>query len=438
MRRLTLSMICVLSLGILASCSSIKEPTELEKKMSIYEDAVRIKPEVSEKYFQKSTGDANRDGRTLRGFVEYVQIIRDSANTPIDTVFAFRDKLDNKPSAKGILIPIKHIETIPTLFPGIQTDSLGGFNLVESFHVTKNIPEIRSIPIEDVLKKSCDCEPFSLNVGLDLSLRLALGIDAGIGLACFDRDYSDFWAATHYRVSSYNDGFVNSSLFGSSDLARLQYGGEVTAGIRVGEDYRWAFGLTFVQGMQTLNAGDFNPNVLLADMPLVNRPIGLLTTRHYLVPVKNSQKGKKSQSFFYVDVYGDDADKPAREEKEGDGLLKAIFGCMKPYVYNEIGFSFDSFSMSALSMSLGLECDDCTVRIKDAQANGDIDMDWSLPITYGFGVGVDIPIMNNLDLEIDLGYRDVAVGDSFSLLGFSNVPGTRRLGTFQLRLGVIY
>lgn len=137
MRRFTLSMISVLTIAILASCSSTKGPSELEKKMSIYEDAVRIKPEVSEKYFQKSSGDANRDGRTLRGFVEYVQIIRDSANTPIDTVFAFRDKVDNKPSAKGILIPIKHIETIPTLFPGIQTDSLGGFNLVESFHVTK-------------------------------------------------------------------------------------------------------------------------------------------------------------------------------------------------------------------------------------------------------------------------------------------------------------
>ena len=46
--------------------------------------------------------------------------------------------------------------------------------------------------------------------------------------------------------------------------------------------------------------------------------------------------------------------------------------------------------------------------------------------------------LKNLDLEIDLGYRDVAVGDSFALLGFSNVPGTRRMGTFQLRLGVMY
>jgi hypothetical protein len=65
-------------------------------------------------------------------------------------------------------------------------------------------------------------------------------------------------------------------------------------------------------------------------------------------------------------------------------------------------------------------------------------MDWSFPLTYGFGVGVDIPIMSDLDLEIDLGYRDVAVGDAYPMLGFTNVPGTRRIGTFQLRFGVMY
>ncbi|MGA1435061.1 MAG: hypothetical protein ACO34C_06140, partial [Candidatus Kapaibacteriota bacterium] len=290
MRFLTL-LCCIFTIGILTSCKSLDDVSELEKKMSIYEDAVRIKPELTEKYFQKSSGDANRDGRTLRGYVEYVQIKRDSANKPIDTVFAFREKINNKPSAKGLLIPIKDIETIPTLFPGIQTDSLGGFNLVESFHVTKNIPEIRSIPVQDVLNKNCDCQPFSLNMGLDLSLRLALGLDAGIGLSCFDRDYSEFWAASHLRTSSYNDGIVNDALYGTSEFGRLQLGGDFTAGIRVGEDYRWAFGLTFVQGMQTVNAGAFDPKILIADMPLVNRSIGLFTTRHYFVPVKNSQKG---------------------------------------------------------------------------------------------------------------------------------------------------
>jgi len=429
---------CVCTIVLLASCTTSKVGLELEKKMAEHEDAVRIKPEVSEKYFQKSSGDASRDGRTLRGYVEYVQIMRDSANNAIDTVFAFRDKVNNKPSAKGILIPLKHIETIPTLFPGIQTDSLGGINLVESFHVTKNIPEIRTIPLQDALIKNCDCQPFSLNMGLDVSLRLALGLDAGIGLSCFDRDYSEFWGATHLRTSSYTDGIIDNAIYGTSDLARLQYGGDFTVGIRVGEDYRWAFGLTFIQGMQTINAGAFDPNILIADMPLVNRPIGLFTSRHYFVPVKNSQKGKKSESFFYVDVYGDESDKPAREEKEGDGILKALFGCMKPYAYNEFGFAFDAASLAALSMSLGLECYDCTIRIKDAQANGDINMNWSIPLTYGFGVGVDIPIMDDVDLEIDLGYRDVAVGDSYSLLGFSNIPSTRRLGTFQLRLGVMY
>jgi hypothetical protein len=433
----TLLLMMGFTLLILTGCSGPKF-TEAEKKRLLYEDAVRIKPEVSEKYFQKSSGNVNRDGRTLRGYVEYVQILRDTANNPIDTVFAFKDKVDNKVTGNGMLIPMKHIESIPSLFPDIQTDSLGGFNLVESFHVTKQIPEIRSIPIVDVLNKPCNCEPFSLGVGLDLSLKLALGINAGFNFSCFDRDYSDFWAAGHIRGTSFADRVISNSLIGNPAIDRLQFGGDLTAGIRLGEDYRWALGLTYVQGIATINAGEFKPNDILADMPLVNRPIGLLTTRHYLVPVKNSQKGKENKSFLYVDVYGDEANKPVREDVESDGILKAIFGCMKPYVYNELGLAFDAASLAALSMSLGFECDECSARIRDAQTNGEIDMNWSLPISYGFGVGIDIPVMKNMDIEIDLGYRDIAVGDSYSLLGFNNVPGTRRMGTFQLRLGVMY
>jgi hypothetical protein len=431
------SIILGLTLFMFTGCSSSKM-TDAEKKRLIYEDAVRIKPEVSEKYFQKTSGEVNRDGRTLRGYVEFVQILRDTANTPIDTVFAFKDKVDNKVTGDGFLIPMKHIESIPTLFPDLQTDSLGGFNLVESFHVTKQIPEIRSLSVIDAINKPCNCEPFSLGMGLDLSLKLALGIDAGIGLSCFDRDYSDFWAAGHFRATSFADRVISNVIVGDPAIDRLQFGGDLTAGIRLGEDYRWALGLTYVQGFATINAGEFKPNDLLEDLALVSRPLGLLTTRHYLVPVKNSQKGKKSQNFLYVDVYGDEENKPAREKQQSDGILSAIFGCMKPYVYNELGFAFDSFSLAALSMSLGLECDECSQRIFDAQSNGEIDMNWSLPITYGFGVGVDIPIMNNLDIELDLGYRDIAVGDSYSMLGFTNVPGTRRMGTFQLRLGVMY
>lgn len=89
-------------------------------------------------------------------------------------------------------------------------------------------------------------------------------------------------------------------------------------------------------------------------------------------------------------------------------------------------------------MSAGATCNTCVAKIKEAQANGEIDLDWSLPLSYGMGIGLDIPILPFIDIELDLGYRSIAVGDSFSLLGFADIPGTRRIGTFQLRLGVIY
>ena len=59
MRQLTL-LSYLFAIAILASCSGLKEPSALERQMSEYEDAVRIKPELTEKYFQKSTGEIGR------------------------------------------------------------------------------------------------------------------------------------------------------------------------------------------------------------------------------------------------------------------------------------------------------------------------------------------------------------------------------------------
>ena len=61
-----------------------------------------------------------------------------------------------------------------------------------------------------------------------------------------------------------------------------------------------------------------------------------------------------------------------------------------------------------------------------------------MPISFGLGVGINIPIAPFLDLEIDLGYRNIAVADGYNLLGFTNVPDVRRMDSFQLRFGVMY
>jgi hypothetical protein len=75
-----LAFCCLVFVG----CSSVPKDNE----QTTYEDAVRIKPEYSAQYFQKAQNAANRDGRTLRGYVSHIQIMRDSAQNSIDTVFA--------------------------------------------------------------------------------------------------------------------------------------------------------------------------------------------------------------------------------------------------------------------------------------------------------------------------------------------------------------
>jgi hypothetical protein len=74
----------------------------------------------------------------------------------------------------------------------------------------------------------------------------------------------------------------------------------------------------------------------------------------------------------------------------------------------------------------------------DAKARGDVNLDWSLPVSFGLGFGIDVPVSQKIDIEVDLGYRNVAVGDSYQVLGFSNIPDTRRISSFQLRIGVAY
>ena len=422
-----LAFCCLVFIG----CSSVPKDNE----QTTYEDAVRIKPEYSAQYFQKAQNAANRDGRTLRGYVSHIQIMRDSAQNSIDTVFAFQDKIDTTLSSKGILIPLKHMESIPDLFPGIQTDSLGGFNLVESFHVTKQIPLIRKIPLQTV--KPCNCDPLDLSFGLNF--RLGLGIDAGLNLHCFDREYSPVFLGVLGNASMFNDG--NALV----DQGKIHVIGDVIAGARLGKDQRWMLGFTYSSGIQTVNAGAITSLLTNLDTLItIPRPMVLLTGRYYFNPPKNVIEKKANQSFFYINVNNGESEGSSKAEQElnemksSDNWFKAIFGCIKPYTYGEFGMSFDAQTKNAWQMSAGATCNTCVAKIKEAQANGEIDLDWSLPLSYGMGIGLDIPILPFIDIELDLGYRSIAVGDSFSLLGFADIPGTRRIGTFQLRLGVIY
>jgi hypothetical protein len=200
-------------------------------------------------------------------------------------------------------------------------------------------------------------------------------------------------------------------------------------------------GLTYSTGIATVDAGNIVPGVTSIDtLATEMRPLLLLTGRHYFTSMAKKPV-KKSSSYFGIDISTD----PNRPANAGDGetsdesWISSLFGCIKPYTYAEVGAALDAKTQAAMSMSMsGPECNECVKRLNDARLNGDVDLDWSLPVSYGLGVGIDVPVSSKLDIELDLGYRSIAVGDSYRMLGFDNVPDTRRIGSFQLRLGVTY
>ncbi|MBM4178800.1 MAG: hypothetical protein FJ211_05655 [Ignavibacteria bacterium] len=399
---------------------------------NIFEDAVRINPRVTSKYFKTDENGATRDGRTLRGVVERVVIRFDTSNAALDTTVVFRDLIDSTVSRKPVFIPIQDVESISKIFPSVMAGENGGINVFESFNVTKQIPVLRKVPVDSIIpnvskpfKEDCNCEPFDLTA--DISLRLR----------CGDRDYSRFFAAALGRASAYTDGsaIVNTG--------RINLGIDALAGYRFGETKQWMLGLTYSTGLATVDAGSIIPAVTSIDTMVTEmRPLLLLTGRYYLSPVRNRTNSGPS-SYFGVDL-STDPNRPANaspsnDQPSNETWVESLFGCIKPYTYAELGAALDTKTQAALSMSLsGPSCNECMVSLMQAKARGDVNLDWSLPVSFGLGVGVDIPVSKKLDIEVDLGYRNVAVGDSYQLLGFTNVPDTRRISSFQLRIGVAY
>jgi hypothetical protein len=413
---------------VIVGCSSTKPAGSA--KDTVYEDAVRIDPRVTSKYFKAESNGANRDGRTLRGVVERVVIRFDTAKVALDTTVVFRDLVDSALAKNPLLIPIRDVESISWLFPSVRAGEHNGINVFESFNVTKQIPVLRQVPVDSVIpnvdtrrNEDCNCEPF------DLSADIALRIN------CSDRDYSRFFAAALGRASAYTDG---SAII---NTGRINFGIDAIAGYRLGETKQWMLGLTYSNGLATVDAGSIVPGITNIDTMLTEmRPLLMLTGRHYFVPVRN-RSGNRASSFFNIDV-STDPNRPANADDgvtSSDSWVEALFGCIKPYTYAELGAALDAKTQAALSMSLsGPSCNDCVRSLVDAKARGDVNLDWSLPVSFGLGFGIDVPVSQKIDIEVDLGYRNVAVGDSYQVLGFSNIPDTRRISSFQLRIGVAY
>jgi hypothetical protein len=98
--------------------------------------------------------------------------------------------------------------------------------------------------------------------------------------------------------------------------------------------------------------------------------------------------------------------------------------CMYPFMYGQFGFTMDVQSLGLFSASA---CDDLDVSLPKV----------SIPLSYGFGVGLDVPLpFCWFDLSFDLGYKSIAVGETFNSLFFNDVSDSRRINMIVFRLGV--
>lgn len=379
----------------LASCSSFKR----------YDDAIRIKEGKERKYSENPITKADRDGRTLRGTVVGLEVIKYPLKCPDDSVVKeliwedpLKDQtlwdgshinilfLDNK-SPEGAAnyekIPLNDVELLRDLVK-IPDNEFKNLNLVETFNKPLTPDNIRKVEINTIeidtckgKKTPCPCRPIAMPE-----------IPCLFCPECPDRVYSWYFLELRGGYAIYTDKRSDLEYIG-----REAFIGEVAAGFRFGSMKEWGLGLAFTYGIKTYNS------FLNTD---VSRPTLLLHGR-YQTP-------------------------------------KDILGlCMKPFIYGQIGLPFDKLSLGMIKFDLSNECSDCRRYLKDLQASGQLPgVDFSWPITFGIGIGLDFHLASWFDLSFDVGVKSFAFGEEISIAGFDNVPSTRRLTMLLFRFGLTF
>jgi hypothetical protein len=346
-----------------------------------FDDAVRIKQEYQSKYESKS-GESIQDGRTLKGTVVEI-IILPRKNFPefSDTIIVFLPNGATNDKENYQKIPFSEIDRIAQLT--LSENKFGNINVFENYNSTEGIRQLRSVPVRNFNFNECDCLPLDVDFSIDLP-----------GFKCPERQYALFFFEARGVVSAYS---LSTRV---SEEANIGYGLEGVAGMRFGGMNEWGIGLatsTPIISKNTFTGAELNP-----------QPI-LLHLRY--------QMSKNVVNFL--------------------GL------CMKPFAYGQIGATFDEVSLNLFKLNFApSNCSSCNQLVQDLQTSGQLpEVDFSMPISFGTGIGVEIPIMESLDLGIDLGWRSLAYGElvpSTIVAGFTNVPSMNRINTFHLRFGLTF
>lgn len=365
----------------------------------VYDDLVRIRREYAPQWWE-ALQDTLSGGAFLRGTAIELWLQAD-ADGRLDTFLLFRLR---QPVADRLLrIPVAQLENPARRF-GIQATEYGGWNRVESYAVTEHIPHLREIPVRT---QECDCLP--LSVGLPR-----------ISYRCPERVLPPYFVELRGVVLPYTDAPSRTSRQGF-----LRYHGEIAAGMRWGAARQWGVGIAYSTPVPLFNS---------LRGQLLQRPIALLHLRYQFRTPEQPQRRLR--------IPGSEAARSAAEETpETTPFPELLASCFRPFVYANVGISVDRLTlrMARFWLSAKSDCSECVRFLRDLEAAGRLpEVDFSLPITWGVGIGIEYPLTRWMDLALDLGWRSIAIGEETALLGFTNVPSTRRLNVFRFRAGVTF
>ncbi len=378
-RKYKITLLIILTALVSGACSSFQR----------MDDAVRIKPEESKKYIKHPKSGDLRNGQTLRGTVIKVQVTSLPDSCPITPETEYTSKAsvvfldENVPAIKENYeyIPMEVVEQVKD-FTDVAENRYGSINVFENYNDPEKVKRLREVPVDSIVVDTCcpcKCVPFRMDMSMDMKLALDLN--------CVERDFKWYFAEIRGAYAMYNDMLSNNETLG-----RDGYPFELAAGFRLGGLKEWGIGLAYSSGIKSYNS---------------------FKGAEYLRPV--------------VMLHG-------RYQSPKDRFLGL---CMRPFGYMQFGLTIDELSVSLLDFNLNTECKDCRKHIKDLEAQNVIpDLDFSMPLSFGIGFGFDIPVVPDVDLSFDVGFRSIGFGESVQAAGFGNVPSLRRINMMIFRFGL--
>ncbi|MBX3044305.1 MAG: hypothetical protein KF896_11355 [Ignavibacteriae bacterium] len=342
------------------------------------DDAVRIKTEKETKFREFKDKDdkiVTRDGTTLRGTVLKV-IKRTTPNScPITDTTTFS-------SNYSILFLDNKASNLASAeeIPIVNVDLVAQKPELRAKLGTNQYDNVNwfenfNDPLDPRAIREVPVDSLFINICPDAFDCNCNPLSLSLQLRCPDCNYKNYFTEIRGGYAVYND--LNANGFPEG---RDAYFAEIATGYRWDG---WGLGLMVSSGVPVYNSKVAGENI--------QRPLLMLHGR-----------------------------------KQFDKFL-----CMYPFTYAQLGFAMDEQTRQLFSASICGECGD----EDDCFALPDVRL--SIPWSYGFGFGVDIPLpFCFFDISFDLGYRSVAVGETYNTILYNNVSNSRRINMLVFRLGI--